>query len=61
MRSEVIFRASEAISNRYELCQTVAVATRRLHIASQEINQTINSAFTRIADAPSLKPLPEIA
>jgi len=48
MRSEVIFRASETIGNKYKLCQTVSKATRRLHIASSDMNQTINSAFAKI-------------
>jgi hypothetical protein len=59
MRSEVIFRASEAIGNKYKLCQTVAKATRRLHIGTQEMNQTINNAFVRIAAGAHQPPLPE--
>jgi hypothetical protein len=54
MRSEVIFRASEAIDNKYELCQTVSKATRRLHVGTQEMNQTINNAFVRIAASADL-------
>jgi hypothetical protein len=61
MRSEVIFRASEAIDNKYELCQTVSKAARRLHIERQEMNQTINNAFLRIAASTRLNPLPEAA
>jgi hypothetical protein len=57
MRSEVIFRASETIGNKYKLCQTVSKATRRLHIASSDMNQTINSAFAKIAAGTDL-PLP---
>jgi hypothetical protein len=49
MRSEVIFRATETIANKYKLCQTVSKATRRLHIASGEMNETINIAFLKIA------------
>jgi hypothetical protein len=58
MRSEVIFRASEAIDNKYQLCQTVSKATRRLHIETQNMNQTINNAFMRIATDSNLPPLP---
>jgi hypothetical protein len=61
MRSEVIFRASEAIDNKYKLCQTVAKATRHLHIGTQEMNQTINNAFVKIAAGARLSPLPEAA
>lgn len=49
MRSEVIFRASESIENKYQLCQTVSQATRRVHIANQDVNQTINTVFITIA------------
>ncbi|QMV18920.1 hypothetical protein GOB94_09710 [Granulicella sp. 5B5] len=59
MRSEVIFRASEAIGNRYKLCQTVAKATRRLHIGTQEMTHTINNAFVRIAAGANQPPVPE--
>ena len=58
MRSEVIFRASKAIDNKYELCQTVAKAARRLHIGSQQMNKTINNAFVRIAADPPLAVTP---
>jgi hypothetical protein len=61
MRSEVIFRASEAIDNKYELCQTVSKAARRLHVERQEMSQTINNAFLRIAVSARLPQLPEAA
>jgi hypothetical protein len=50
MRSELIFRAKETVDNKYKLCQTASKATRRLHIASKNTSDTINSAFSRIAD-----------
>jgi CO dehydrogenase/acetyl-CoA synthase epsilon subunit len=50
MRSELIFRAKETVANRYRLCQTVSKATRRLHIASRNTTETINSAFAHIAE-----------
>jgi hypothetical protein len=49
MRSEAIFRAKEIIANKYSLCQTVAKATRRLHIAPLNTQETINKAFAKIA------------
>jgi hypothetical protein len=58
MRSEVIFRASEAIENKYALCQTVSKAARRLHIGNRSTNETINNAFLRIAEDANLPPLP---
>lgn len=50
MRSELIFRAKETVDNKYKLCQTASKATRRLHIASKNTTDTINSAFSRIAE-----------
>ncbi|MBS1800349.1 MAG: hypothetical protein JSS95_11020 [Acidobacteria bacterium] len=53
MRSEAIFRAKKTLSNSYQLCQTAAKATRRMHVASQNPQDTINSAFEKIAaDSP---------
>ena len=49
MRSEAIFRAKETLSNRYQLCQTAAKTTRRLHVASRNTQDTINLAFEKIA------------
>jgi hypothetical protein len=49
MRSEMIFRAKVNIENKYELCQTAAKATRRLHVSSSDTQKTINNAFVRIA------------
>ena len=54
MRSEAIFRAKETLSNRYQLCQTVAKTTRLMHVPSQNPQQTINNAFEKIAaDSPA--------
>ena len=49
MRSEAIFRAKEMIENKYSLCQTVAKATRVLHISPRGTQETINAAFDRVA------------
>jgi hypothetical protein len=61
MRSEIIFRASEAIENKYALCQTVSKATRRLHLGKHSMNETINNAFMRIATDAHLPTLPAAA
>jgi hypothetical protein len=50
MRSELIFRARKTVGNKYRLCQTASKATRRLHIASGNTTDTINNAFSRIAE-----------
>lgn len=53
MRSEAIFRAKETFSNRYQLCQLAAKTTRRMHVPSHNPQDTINSAFEKIAaDVP---------
>jgi hypothetical protein len=54
MRSEIIFRAKEIIANKYMLCQSVAKATRRLHISSTNTQETINNAFERIASGSEI-------
>jgi hypothetical protein len=62
MRSQIIFRAKETIDNKYQLCQTVAKTTRRIHISSRNTQETINTAFERIAaDAPALFVQPVVA
>jgi len=59
MRSEAIFRAKEIIANKYSLCQMVSKATRSLHIAPRSPQDTINSAFAKIASGPDLPVLIE--
>ncbi len=49
MRSEAIFRAKKMIDNKYSLCQTVAKATRKLHLSPRSTQETISSAFEKIA------------
>jgi hypothetical protein len=49
VRSELIFRASETVDNKYKLCQTTSKATRSLHIAAKNTTDTINEAFSKIA------------
>ena len=60
MRSELIFRAKETVDNKYQLCQTVAKATRRLHIASRNTTDTINNAFTRVGEDVALPTTDEL-
>jgi hypothetical protein len=50
MRSEAIFRAKLMIENKYSLCQTVSKATRVLHISPRSTQETISSAFEKIAN-----------
>ena len=51
MRSEAIFRAKETVENKYRLCQLASKTTRLIHIPSRNTQETINSAFERIADS----------
>jgi hypothetical protein len=50
MRSEAIFRAKKVIENRYQLCQTASKTMRRIHVPSRDTQETINSAFAKIAE-----------
>jgi hypothetical protein len=59
MRSDAIFRAKEMIENKYSLCQTVSKATRRLHISPRSTQETISSAFEKIASGSDLPLLME--
>lgn len=62
MRSEAIFRAKETLSNSYQLCQTAAKTTRRMHVPSQNPQDTINNAFEKIAaDSPVVAVKPVVA
>lgn len=62
MRSEAIFRAKESYSNRYQLCQMAAKTTRRMHVPSHNPQDTINSAFQKIAaDSPVANVKPTVA
>ena len=54
MRSEAIFRAKEMIENKYSLCLTVSKATRRLHVSPRSTQETISSAFEKIASEPKI-------
>jgi hypothetical protein len=61
MRSEEIFRAKEMIENKFSLCLTVSKATRRLHIAPRSTQETISSAFARVASGSDVPVLPDLA
>lgn len=49
MRSEIVFRAQDTLSNRYELCRTAAKVTRLLHFLSNNTPDAINDAFVKVA------------
>jgi hypothetical protein len=56
MRSELVFRASDKVANRYLLCHATAKTTRCLHFASANTTDAITDAFVRMADSSSMKP-----
>ncbi|MDE1176883.1 MAG: DNA-directed RNA polymerase subunit omega [Edaphobacter sp.] len=50
MRSDAIFRAKKTIENRYQLCQTASKTMRKLHVPTRDTQETINTAFQKIAE-----------
>ncbi|MEO6982646.1 MAG: DNA-directed RNA polymerase subunit omega [Edaphobacter sp.] len=50
MRSDLIFGALTHVSNRYELCQLVAKATRKLHKPNTRLQDTTNEVLARFKD-----------
>jgi hypothetical protein len=57
MRSELLFRAHEKVTNRYLLCQATAKTTRCLDFVSANTTDAITDAFVRIAAVSCLAPL----
>lgn len=45
MRNQLVFDASHKAENRFELCNTVFTAIRKLHVKSGSIPDTINTAL----------------
>lgn len=58
MRSDLVYSANREIPNRYQLCSTTSVATRRLHINSTPTGHTINRVLQEISGKP--QPLPQV-
>jgi hypothetical protein len=48
MRSEAVYRANGIIRERYRLCKALAMATRKLHVPSRRIEDTINAALAGV-------------
>jgi len=47
-RSDLVFRAMDQVSDRYQLCQLVTKATRRLHKPNTRVQETISNVLTFI-------------
>ena len=45
MRSQAVFHASGAMGNRFQLCGVCASGTRKLHVHSDRIQDTINTVL----------------
>jgi len=48
MRSNLVFRASDKVSNRFELCLLVARSARAMNHGSAQMHEAINNAFDAI-------------
>ena len=47
MRSDLIFGSLTHVTNRYQLCQLVSKATRKLHKPSTRLQDTTNEVLVR--------------
>jgi hypothetical protein len=47
MRSDLVFVALSSVSNRYQLCQLVSKATRKLHKPNTRLQDTTNEVLVR--------------
>ena len=50
MRSDLIFGALNHVTNRYQLCQLVSKATRKLHKPNTRLQDTTNEVFDRFKE-----------
>ena len=59
MRSALVYRAKQQVSNHFELVRTVAVGARVYHNAGalrkQRLAETINEVFERVAETKHAK------
>jgi hypothetical protein len=53
LRSSLVYAASKEIPNRFQLCQTISKATRKLHLASMPTQSTINRVLLELAEQPA--------
>lgn len=54
MRSELVFGAIPEIPNRYQLCQLVAKATRKLHKPNTRLQDTVNAALSHLGSSDAV-------
>ena len=48
MRSELVFVANDAVTNRFLLCRVVSLSTRKFHTEPESLNSTINDVLERV-------------
>ena len=60
MRSELVYRASDKVQNRFQLCQLASRSARSMNRSSVGMQLTINQAFEAIGaqSVPSIKKPP---
>ena len=47
MRSDLVFGALDRVTNRYQLCQLLSKATRKLHKPNSRLQDTTNDVLVR--------------
>ena len=61
MRSQLVFDAGFKIENRFLLATTAMQATKKLHISSTRMEDTVNKVLTEVANGtPMHGKLPEV-
>ena len=61
MRSQLVYEAGLKIENRFLLATTAMQATRKLHLSSARIEDTVNRVFAEVANGtPMHGKLPEV-
>lgn len=56
MRSGLIFRASDHISNRFLLCRMIAASTRKMHRTGSSTSQSINQSLLALRGNTETEP-----
>jgi hypothetical protein len=58
MRSELVFGATESVSNRFLLARLIAKASRKLHRPNTRIQDTVNDVFVHFGRASRVAGVP---
>jgi hypothetical protein len=61
MRSDLVFGALSHVSNRYQLCQLVSKATRKLHKPNTRLQDTTNEVLSRFRTANPVSAVPDVS